>query len=216
MSQLFKAHPTHPQPRLMSQAAAVVMAGGVIVYPTDSSYALGWRLGEKDAMDRVRRLRGLGKDHFSSLICRDLSELATYARVDNSAFRLIRAHTPGPYTFLLRATRDVPRRMQHPKRKTVGLRVPDNVIVRALLDELGEPIMSSTLLLPGDDFPMSEPEDILERVGRHCDAVIDGGVGGTDYTTVVDLSGDAPQLVRLGLGDVTAFDVAGSASRGTP
>lgn len=205
MSQFFAIHPTHPQGRLVSQAAAVLRAGSVVVYPTDSTYALGWRVGDKSALDRVRRIRGLGADHYPALVCRDLSELAIYARVDNTAFRLLRAHTPGPYTFILKATREVPRRFLDARRKTVGLRVPDHPIVRALLDQLGEPIMSSTLMLPGDDLPMTDAREIYERLGKQCDLVIDGGVGSTEFTTVVDLSEDLPRLIRRGLGDAAAF-----------
>ena len=205
MSQFFAIHPTHPQGRLVSRAAAILRSGAVVAYPTDSTYAFGWRVGEKSALDRVRRIRGRGEDHYPTLVCRDLSELAIYARVDNTAFRLLRAHTPGPYTFVLRATREVPRRFLDPRRKTVGLRVPDHPIVNALLDQLGEPMMSSTLMLPGDDLPMTDAAAIRDRLGKQCDLIIDGGAGSTEFTTVVDLSDEIPRVIRHGLGDAAAF-----------
>lgn len=205
MSQYFQIHPVTPQARLINQAVAIINNGGVIAYPTDSSYALGCHIGDKGAMEKMRRIRQVDKEHNFTLVCRDLSELALYARVDNTAFRLLKAFTPGPYTFILRATGEVPRRLQHPKRKTIGLRVPDNAIVRALLEALGEPIMSSTLILPGSDRPQTEPEEIRERIGHQLDLIIDGGPCDMEPTTVVDLTEDVPQVVRIGRGDPAPF-----------
>jgi tRNA threonylcarbamoyl adenosine modification protein (Sua5/YciO/YrdC/YwlC family) len=206
MSQFFRIHPTHPQARLIQQAVVVIDAGGVVAYPTDSSYALGCRMGQVPAMERIRRIRRVDADHNFTLVCRDLSELSTYARVDNATYRLLRAHTPGPYTFLLRATREVPRRLQHPKRNTIGLRVPDAPIVRALLDALGEPLMSVTLILPGDELPLTDAEEIRDRIGGLLDLVIDGGPCGAEPTSVVDLSGSEHRILRHGRGDVSAFE----------
>jgi len=205
VSQFFRIHPDNPQTRLIHQAADILRDGGVIVYPTDSAYALGCHLGDKHALIRIRRIRALEDDHNFSLVCRDLSDLGTYARVDNAAYRLLKAATPGPYTFILQATREVPRRLVHPKRKTIGVRVPDNNICRALLDELGEPIMSSTLILPGDEYPMSDPLDIRDLLEHQVDLVIDGGFCGIEPTTVVDLEDDVPVIVREGLGDLELF-----------
>jgi tRNA threonylcarbamoyl adenosine modification protein (Sua5/YciO/YrdC/YwlC family) len=205
MSQYFQIHPVNPQPRLIQQAVAIVKRGGVIAYPTDSAYALGCQLGDKAALERIRRIRKLDNDHNFTLVCRDLSELGTYARVDNSAYRLIRNHTPGPYTFILKATDEVPRRLLHPKRRTIGLRVPENSIALALLEGLGEPMMSVTLLLPGEELPMTDPELIRERLEHELDLVIDGGACVTELTSVIDLADDAPVIVRVGRGDVAAF-----------
>jgi len=180
--------------------------GRVIVYPTDSCYAFGCLMGDKEAMERIHRLRGTDKNHNFTLVCRDLSEIARYARVDNSQYRTLRAFTPGAYTFLLEATREVPKRLQNPRRRTIGIRVPDNPIVRMLLAELGEPIMSSTLILPGDEHPLTDPGEIRERLNHQVDLVIDGGNCGVEPTSVVDLSGPAPLVVRRGKGDVTAFE----------
>lgn len=202
MSQFFQIHPDNPQPRLIGQAVEVVRAGGVIVYPTDSAYALGCRLEEKRAAERIRAIRQLSERHPFTLVCRDLAEIGTYARAGNTAFRLMKALTPGPYTFILPATREVPRRLLHPKRKSIGLRVPDNVISQALLERLGEPLMSVTLILPDEDLPMVEPEEIRARLEHQVDAVIDGGFCGMEPTTVVDLQGDAPEVVREGRGDL--------------
>ena len=200
MTQLFRVHPETPQRRLLRRAAEVVHGGGVIVYPTDSCYALGCRIGDKEALDRIRMLRRLEPGHNFTLVCRDLSELATYARVDNAAYRFLRALTPGPYTFILQATREVPRRLQHPRRRTIGIRVPDHRITQALLEEVGEPLLSVTCQLPDDEFPMTDPEVIRERLRGRVDLVIDGGACGVEPTTVIDLVSGVPVVVRRGLG----------------
>ena len=205
MSQFLEIHARNPQHRLVSQVVAMLRSGGVIVYPTDSCYAFGCCIGERAAMERIRRIRRVGAEHNFTLVCRDLSELATYARVDNSAFRLLKSLTPGPYTFILKATREVPRRLQNPRRKTIGLRVPDHPIPQAILDSLGEPIMSSTALVAGDELPLTDPHDIQTRLGAQVDLVIDGGYCGLEPTTVLDLTGDAPRLMRAGRGDVAAL-----------
>lgn len=198
-------HALNPQPRLITQAVAKLRSGGLIVYPTDSSYALGCHIGNKDALERIQRMRNVDARHDYTLLCRDLSEIATYASVSNAAYRLLRSLTPGPYTFILKASREVPRRLQNPKRRTIGIRVPDHPIAQALLDNLGEPLMTSTLLLPGDDLPMTDPVEIEERIGKQVDMVIDGGYCGYEMTTVVDLTGDAPVVVRAGKGDASVF-----------
>ncbi len=206
MSQYFKVHPVNPQLRLLSRAAEIVREGGIVVYPTDSSYAFGWHLGDKAALERVRRLRGIERDHDFTLACRDLSDIATYARVDNWAYRLLKSLTPGPFTFILRATNELPKRLQDPKRRSIGIRVPDHLIAQGLLTALGEPLMSSTLLLPGDPFPMTDPEDIRDRLQKHVDLIIDGGHCGAEPTSVLDLSQDEVVVVRKGKGDVAAFE----------
>lgn len=206
MSQFFQIHPDNPQPRLVNQAANIIRAGGVVAYPTDSAYALGCQLGDKSALERIRRIRRLDDNHNFTLVCRDLSELGTYARVSNTAFRLIRNHTPGPYTFILKATDEVPRRLLHPKRRTIGLRVPENRIALALLEALGEPLMSVTLILPGDELPMTDPELIRERLQHDVDLVIDGGACGPEPTTVIDLADDVPVVLRQGRGDSAPFE----------
>jgi len=206
MSQVFHLHPQNPQRRLVGQAVSMLRAGALMVYPTDSCYALGCTMEDKAAQDRIRRIRGLDDAHYLSLVCRDLSELALYAKVDNRAFRLLRAHTPGPYTFLLPATRDVPRRLQDPKRRTVGLRVPGHPVAQALLEALGEPLLSATLKLPGDDRPLSDPDEVEARAGRLVDLVIESGGCGVEPTSVVDLTGELPQVVRRGAGDTSAFE----------
>lgn len=205
MSQFFQIHPDNPQARLIRQAVDIIHSGGVVAYPTDSAYALGCRLGDKSALERIRRIRRLDAGHNFTLVCRDLSELGTYARVNNTVFRLIRNCTPGPYTFILKATDEVPRRLLHPKRRTIGLRVPDNRIAQALLEALGEPLMSVTLILPGDELPLTDPFDIRERLEHEVDLVIDGGTSGAEPTTVIDLADDAPVIVRQGRGDSTPF-----------
>jgi len=206
MAQFFQIHAENPQHRLIVQAADIIRKGGLVVYPTDSAYALGCHIGDKDALERIRTLRKLDKNHNFTLMCRDLSELATYARVDNQAYRLIKNHTPGAYTFILEATADVPRRLMHPKRKTIGLRVPDNAIALALLEELGEPLMTSSLLLPGEEFPMTDPYDIRVSLEHFVELVIDGGYCGLEPTTVIDLTESTPQLIRQGKGDFSPFD----------
>lgn len=208
MSQFFVIHPENPQLRLIRQAAAMVREGAVIVYPTDSCYALGCHLGDKAAMQRIRQIRGVDESHHLTLVCRDLSEIAHYARVGNVPFRLMKSNTPGSYTFILQATKEVPRRLQHPKRNTIGVRIPDHPIALALLEELGEPLLSSTLILPDDEHrPLNDPEEIRDRLERRVELVIDGGAVGLDPTTIIDLTGDAPELVRKGKGDVTHFGI---------
>lgn len=206
MSQFLSIHPDNPQPRLIKQAVTVLQAGGVIAYPTDSSYALGCHIGDKAAMQKIARLRQFDKNHHFTLVCRDLSELGVYAKVDNSSFRLLKAATPGPYTFILRASREVPKRLQNPKRKTIGLRVPDNKVVAALLEELDEPIMSTTLILPGDEYPLSDAQDIRECLGKQLDLIIDGGNCGLDPTSVIDLVTGQAEVLRRGRGDVSLFE----------
>ncbi len=205
MAQFFQIHPENPQHRLIVQAVDIIRKGGIVVYPTDSAYALGCQIGNKDALDKIRAMRQLDKDHNFTLMCRDLSELATYARVDNRVYRLIKNHTPGAYTFILEATAEVPRRLMHPKRKTIGLRVPDNFIALALLEELGEPLMTSSLLMPGEEFPMTDPYDMRDSLEHHVDLIIDGGYCGIEPTTIIDLTGDVPELIRQGKGDFAPF-----------
>ncbi|HSJ49137.1 MAG TPA: L-threonylcarbamoyladenylate synthase [Gammaproteobacteria bacterium] len=203
MSQFFQIHPDNPQPRLVSQAVDIIRDGGLVVYPTDSSYAIGCHLGDKDAMERIRRIRQLDARHHFTLVCRDLSEIATYAKVDNQAYRLLKSLTPGPYTFLLPATHEVPRRLQHAKRKTIGLRVPDHRVAQALLAELGEPIMSSTLILPDAELPETDAEEIRDRLDKLVDLIIDGGNCGFEPTTVIDLASGVPEVLRQGKGDAS-------------
>ncbi len=205
MSQFFYIHPENPQPRLIKQAVDYLNQSGVIVYPTDSGYALGCRLEDKNAMERICQIRQLEDGHNFTLMCRDLSELATYAHVDNSAFRLIKNNTPGKYTFILKATKEVPRRLMSEKRKTIGLRVPSNAIALALLAMLNEPMMSTSLMLPGNDFTESDPEEIQNTIGKRVDLIIDGGTLGQQPTTVIDLTGDTPLVIREGVGDVSPF-----------
>jgi tRNA threonylcarbamoyl adenosine modification protein (Sua5/YciO/YrdC/YwlC family) len=206
MSQFFVMHPVNPQLRLVTQAVAIIRKGGVIIYPTDSCYAIGCQIGDKAAMERIARIRQFDKDHNFTLVCRDLSELSTYAKVDNVAFRLLKALTPGAYTFILHATHEVPRRLQHPKRKTIGLRVPDHPIVHALLEQLGEPIMSSTLLLPGKIEPETDVEAVRELLEKHVDLIIDGGNCGLEATTMIDLLADVPKVIRRGKGTVDMLE----------
>ena len=203
MTQYFIVHPDNPQARLVSQAVKILQADGVIVYPTDSCYALGCLIDSKSAIERIARLRRLDPRHNMTLVCRDLSEIGIYARVDNIAFRFIKSLTPGPYTFLLRATRDVPRRLQHPQKKTIGLRVPDNRIALELLGALEQPMLSTSLILPGKKLPESDPQLINSELQNQVDLIIDGGGGGLESTSVIDLTGSAPVVVRSGLGDVS-------------
>ena len=206
MSQFFSIHPDNPQSRLIAQAVEIINGGGVIVYPTDCAYALGCHIGDKSAVDRIRRIRKLDDKHNFTLIYRDLSDVSTYAKVDNTTYRLLKAHTPGAYTFILRATSEVPRRLLHPKRRTIGLRIPDHRITQALLEQLGEPLMSSSLILPGQDLPLTEPYDIRETLEHSVDLVIDGGYCGMEATTVVNLTEEIPSLVRVGVGDPSPFE----------
>ncbi|NNJ93321.1 MAG: threonylcarbamoyl-AMP synthase [Halobacteria archaeon] len=206
MSQFFQIHPVNPQQRLIYQAVEIIRQDGLVAYPTDSSYALGCHVGDKRGMERIRRIRGLDNRHNFTLMCRDLAEISTYARVDNSAYRMLKSLTPGAYTFILRATGEVPRRLQNPKRKTIGIRIPDHPISLALLDELGEPLMSSTLILPDNDMPETDALDIRERLEQELELVIDGGNCGLDPTTVVDMTGDIPVVVRQGRGVVEGLD----------
>lgn len=206
MAQFFQIHPRNPQPRLIRQAVEILRRGGTIAYPTDSSYALGCAIGNKEAMDAIRRIRRVDDNHNFTLVCRDLSEVALYARIDNEIYRLLKRFTPGPYTFILAATREVPRRLQHPKRRTIGLRIPDFPIVSALLGELDEPLMSSTLIMPGAELPMNDAEEIREKLEHAIDMVIDGGPCDLEPTTVVDLTGGAPVILRRGKGDAEPFE----------
>jgi tRNA threonylcarbamoyl adenosine modification protein (Sua5/YciO/YrdC/YwlC family) len=205
MAQILEIHPEHPQPRLIRQAAEVIRAGGLAAFPTDSGYALGGHIGDAALLDRIRRIRGVDERHHFTLMCRDLSEIATYAKVDNSQYRLLKATTPGSYTFILEGTKELPRRVLHPKRKTIGLRVPDCRLVLALLGELDEPILSSTLMLPGDGEPLSDADEIERRIGGMLDLIIDGGRCGGQATTVVNLAGGTPELVRAGRGSLAPF-----------
>jgi len=203
MSQFFVIHPDNPQARLVREAAKIIQEGGVVIYPTDAAYVIGCRLGDRDAQERIRQLRHLSEAHFFTLVCRDLSELGTYAIVDNAAFKILKTHTPGPYTFILKATRDVPKRLLQEKRNTIGMRVPDNRIVKALLTELGEPLMSVSLISAAETVFFSEAAEIVDRYGSRVDLVIDGGMAGIVPTTVIDLSKGFPELVRVGKGDAT-------------
>ncbi|HKM26104.1 MAG TPA: L-threonylcarbamoyladenylate synthase [Thiopseudomonas sp.] len=201
----FQIHAENPQDRLIKQAADVVRKGGVIIYPTDSSYALGCRLGDKTALERIRRIRRLDDKHNFTLMCRDLSELGVFAKVDTKAFRLLKAYTPGPYTYILNATREVPRMLMHPKRRTIGLRVPGHPIAHALLTELGEPLMSVTLILPDADEPLSDPYEIRDLLENQVDLIIDGGYGGIEASTVVSFVDEEPEILREGCGDPEPF-----------
>jgi tRNA threonylcarbamoyl adenosine modification protein (Sua5/YciO/YrdC/YwlC family) len=206
VSQFYQIHPDNPQARLIRHAVEIIRDGGVVVYPTDSAYALGCHIGDKNALDKIRRIRKLDASHNFTLVCSDLSEIASYAKVNNKAYRLLKHCTPGPYTFILKATSEVPRRLMHPKRKTVGLRVPENNIAAALLADLGEPLMSVTLIMPGDEYPLTDPYDIRETLEHEVDLVIDGGYCGMEATTVVDLADDTPVVLRVGKGDIAPFD----------
>ncbi|WP_430462916.1 L-threonylcarbamoyladenylate synthase [Thalassolituus sp. LLYu03] len=205
MSQFFQIHPENPQTRLIKQAAEIIRNGGLVVIPTDCAYALACRLGDKKATERVQRLRQLGPKHNFTLLCRDLSELSNFAKVDNTQYRLLKAHTPGAFTFILEGTREVPRLLMNPKKRTIGIRVPDNAIAMALLEETGEPLMSSSLILPGEDIPLSDPYEIRERLQHELDLVVDGGHCGFDATTVIDMTDEVPVVLRQGVGDASAF-----------
>ena len=205
MSQFLEIHPRDPQPRLISRVVDIIRGGGVVVYPTDSCYALGCHVGNKSAMERVRRIRQAGRKHNFTLVCKDLSEISLYARVDNATYRMLRSLTPGPYTFVLVATREVPKRLQNPRRKTIGIRVPDHAVPQAILHELDAPLMSSTLLLPGEELPLADPEEIQSRLDGVVDAVIDSGSCGVELTTVIDLAGAQPEILRQGKGAITAL-----------
>lgn len=208
MAQYFVIHVQNPQQRLIHQTVEILRNGGVIVYPTDSSYALGCMLGNKDAQTRIRQIRDVEDDYLFTLVCRNLAEIATYAQVDNSQFRLLKANTPGQFTFILKATRELPRRLQHPKRSTIGLRVPGHAVIQAILDELDEPLLSMTLLLPGDEEPLNEAWEIRERLEHQVDLVIDAGPCSAVPTTVVDLTGESPEVLRIGAGDPEALGLA--------
>ena len=206
MSQYFVIHPNNPQKRLIHQSVRIVQDGGVLAYPTDSGYALGCHLGDRQALERIRRIRGLDAKHYFTLVCRDLSDVGTYARFDTPEYRLLKKCTPGPYTFILQATREVPRRLMNPRRRTIGLRVPDHPVTQSLLEALNEPLLSSTLILPGESFPMNDATEIREQLQHDVDLVIDGGSCGTIPTTVVDLSDTQPLVLRRGKGDATPFE----------
>lgn len=208
MSQYFEVHPDNPQPRLLKQAVQILHGGGVVAIPTDSSYALVCHLDDKAAAESLRRIRGVDDKHHLTLLCRDLSELASYARVDNRQYRLLKLGTPGPFTFILEATKEVPRRLSHPSRRTIGLRVPDHAVTQALLEQLGQPLIATTLIAPGESEPMNDPQEIRERFQKLLGAVVDAGACPMQPTTVVDLSGDTPALVRAGRGDPALLGLA--------
>ena len=205
MSSFLQVHLSDPEDRNIKQIANVLLAGGVIVYPTDSTYALGCHIGDKGALDRIRHIRQLGDKHNFTLVCKDLSSLASYAQVHNSAYRILKAYTPGPYTFILKATPEVPRRLLHPKKKTIGLRVPDNAIAQAILEKMGEPIMSTSLILPDEDERLVDPYDMRLKIGKLVDLIVDGGVCGVEATTMVDLVDGIPKVIREGKGDAEPF-----------
>lgn len=205
MSQFFQVHPDNPQLRLIKQAAQIIDAGGIVALPTDSCFALVCHLDDKNAVERLRRIRAVDDKHHLTLLCRDLSEISSYARVDNRQYRLLKATTPGPYTFILEATKEVPRRLSHPSRKTIGLRVPENRIAHALLEELGQPLLGTTLILPGQGEPLTDPDDVRELLERQVELVIDGGACGLEPTTVLDLTGEEPVLIRQGRGSTAPF-----------
>ncbi len=206
MSQRLQVHPLNPQPRLIRQAAELIRKGGLVVYPTDSGYALGCALGNKSGLDRIRQIRGLGDKHHFTLVCSDFAQMGQFVYLSNSLFRLVKSLTPGPYTFIMPATKLVPQRMQHPRKRTVGVRIPDHELVRALIGELGEPLQSSTLILPGETSPMNAGWEVKEALDHAVDLVVEAGEVGTEPTTVVDLSGDEPEVIRAGAGDVTRFE----------
>lgn len=206
MAQFFQIHPDNPQQRLIDQVVDIVRRGGVIAYPTDSCYALGCDMGNKKAKDRIRKIRRVDESHVFTLVCRDLSEISTYAKVSNSHYRLLKALTPGPYTFIFNATKEVPRMLQNPKRKTIGIRIPENNIAHALVEELNAPLSSSTLIMPGDDLPLTDPYDMRQMLDHQVDAIVDGGYCGIEPTTVVDLEEETPVVLRVGLGDPSVFE----------
>ncbi len=201
-----RVHPENPQPRLITQAVERIRGGDVVVYPTDAAYAIGCQIGNKNAMERIAQIRGLGPKHQYAIMCSDLSDIATYAKVDNAMYRLLKANTPAITTFILPATSEVPRRLMHPKRKTIGLRIPSNPICQMLLQELGEPLLTSTLILPGQEDPLDDPYEIEQQLGKRIDVFIDGGFGMLSTTSIVDLSGENPEIIRYGEGDVSAFE----------
>lgn len=205
MTELLNIHPVNPEPRLVRRVADTLRGGGLVVYPTDSCYAFGFHMGDKGPIREIQRIRQTPRSHNFTLVCRDLAEIATYAKVDNWCYRTLKAHTPGPYTFILQATRDVPRRLQHERRKTIGIRVPDHPVPQAILESLGEPLMSSTLLLPGDDLPMTDAGEMAQRLKGDVDLVIDAGSCGIEPTTVIDMTGDFPVILREGKGDADDF-----------
>lgn len=205
VARLIEIHPTDPQPRQVAAVVQIIRSGGLIAYPTDSSYAFGCQIGDKSAIDRIRRIRRTDVNHNFTLVCADLSEISLYARVDNWSYRLIKSLTPGPYTFILPATREVPKMLQNPKRRTIGLRVPDHPLAHALLESLGEPIMSSTLTLPGDTIPLTDPADIEERIGHQIEAIVEAGPMGIEPTSILDLSNGTVEILRAGRGDVSQF-----------
>jgi tRNA threonylcarbamoyl adenosine modification protein (Sua5/YciO/YrdC/YwlC family) len=205
VAKLIQIHPTDPQPRLVASIVQIIRDGGLIAYPTDSSYAFGCHIGDKRAIDRIHRIRRTDKKHNFTLVCSDLSEISTYARVDNWAYRMLKSMTPGPYTFVFEATREVPKRLQNPKRRTIGLRVPDHPLVHAMLEALGEPIMSSTLSLPGDEMPLTDPFEIEDRIGSQIEAIVDAGPVGIEPTSVIDLSSGSVEVLRVGRGDVSSL-----------
>ena len=207
MSQFFQIHPESPQQRLIKQAVEIINKGGVVIYPTDCAYALGCHLGDKKALEKIKRIRQLDDKHNFTLVCRDLSEISTYAKVENTNYRLLKAHTPGAYTFILKATSEVPRRLLHPKRRTIGIRVPNNPIALALTEALGEPIMSTSLILPGDDMPLMDPYEMRQLLQNQVDLIIDGGYCGLEATSVINLVEDVPEVIRQGAGDVINFSV---------
>lgn len=205
MSQFFHIHPETPQQRLLKQAAQIIHQGGVVIFPTDSGYALGCHVGDKNAMERILQIRQVSGEHHFTLMCRDLSELSVYAKVENTAFRLIKNNTPGAYTFILRGTKEVPKRLLNEKKKTIGLRIPEHKIALALLEELGEPLLTTSLILPGNDFAESDPEEMRSRLEKQVDIILHGGVIGEAPTTVIDFSDDRPEIVREGRGDPAPF-----------
>ncbi|WP_286239776.1 L-threonylcarbamoyladenylate synthase [Neptuniibacter halophilus] len=205
MSQFFQIHPENPQQRLINQAVEIIRKGGLVIYPTDCAYALGCHLGDKAAMEKIKRIRQLDDKHNFTLVCRDLSEISTYAKVDNGCYRLLKAHTPGAYTFILKATSEVPRRLLHPKRRTIGIRIPDNAIALALTEALGEPIMSTSLIMPGEEMPLMDPYEMRELLQHQVDLIIDGGYCGLEATSVINLVEEVPEVIREGAGDTSVF-----------